>query len=130
MNRNELADGVAVANAGFRRFTPVFLILRSHATRTVRIKGVVAADGKPPFQEDMRDQSRARADRNAVAHDAVRTYFGIGGDYGLRMNNSCGMDRRQIYSAARSVNLHISVASAAIWPSTVARPCIFATVCL
>src|SRR5690349_2805377 len=130
MNRDKLADGVAVANAGFRRFTAIFLVLRRHAARTVRIKGVITADGKPPFQEDMRDQSRARADRNTVADDAVRADFGVGGDCGLRMNDSCGMNRRQIYSAARSVNLHISVASAATWPSTVARPCIFATVCL
>jgi len=34
------------------------------------------------------------------------------------------------YSAARSVNLHIRVASATTWPSTVASPCILATVCL
>jgi len=43
MNRDKLADGIAVANAGFRRFPPVFLVLRRHAARTVRIESVVAA---------------------------------------------------------------------------------------
>src|SRR6185437_15692680 len=89
VHRDELTNGVPVSDPRFRCFALVLLVLRSHADRTVRIKGIVLADRQLAFHIDMGQQTSARPDGHAGANDAVRSDFSLWGYFGAWVDN-CG----------------------------------------
>src|ERR1039457_1748743 len=135
VNGNELADPVAMPDAGAGALALVLQILRRDPNGRVGIEHVVLTDGDRPFDEDVRHQASPRSDHGVRADHAVRPDFGSFVDRGGRVNEGRGVDRHQGWAAAGSeessaglsASLHITSASATTLPSTVAVPYIFAT---
>src|SRR4051812_47444829 len=77
MNRHEFADRVAMTDTGFRSLAAIFLVLRRDTAGTIRIKRIPTRNRERAFEEDVRDQARARTDRDLIAHDAIGSDFSI-----------------------------------------------------
>ena len=71
VERAELADRVAVADAQLGGFVAVFFVLRDGADRTKLKDLVVAAYGRVALDHAVRTDRGARADAHVRAHDAV-----------------------------------------------------------
>src|SRR5262249_51103027 len=75
MNRSELADGVAVADACMGRFAAIFQVLRSHAHGRIRKKDILFADDQRAFQDNVSLNFGPRADLDVGTNNRVRTDF-------------------------------------------------------
>ncbi len=125
-----LAKRVPISHREFRPLAPEAEVLRIAAHHAKRIKHVVAPDLRWPLHHRMRMQHAAFAQLHAIADNRIRADAHAGTQFRARRNDRLRMNLRRAHFAAsstlagisRSTILHISVASAASCPSTVARP--------
>src|SRR6185437_3661777 len=139
MNGNEFPDLVPMTNACPGRLPFIFQVLRSDADGRIRIKNVIFAYFEFPFEEYVPHQSRASAHADTGANDAIGADVRIGGDFSFDLlwqwsgspsafYASCGSGSFTSAEDGLSASLHMTTASATTVPSTVAMPCILATV--
>ncbi len=125
-----LADAVVVADLKPGRFAGVLQVLRGDAEAGEGEDAVPVAEGQVSVEDDVRDQLAVFAEHDIRADGAVRADRA-----GRRYDGSCGDDcgRVDAHSAGtsgvgflgpRGTSWHITVASQATLPSTVATPSI------
>src|SRR5690606_32853537 len=119
-DRDIFTNGIAVADFQACRLALVFFVLRNAANGTKPIESIVGAYGGVAINDAMRSHDGAWSDGHMLAYDTVRPYRHIIGYLGTwrydsgRVNTFC-----HCYSSRTRI-AHISLASAATWPSTVA----------
>src|SRR5690606_27723068 len=132
VDRHVLAEGVAVADHERGRLAGVLLVLRGTADRAERMEHVVAADGRPAGDDAVRADRGVRADAHVALDDRVGSDANRAVELRTRVNDGARMDQGlaahspsapRVGSTSRSV--HMSSASALVWPSTLARPWYF-----
>ena len=122
----EFAYGIAVANFEARWFTGVLLVLRRFAQRDELENPVIAPDARVPGNHRVRTDAAAGADFDVLADYRIGADFHVVGESRTGVDQGCGMYRCQGQISIQSVwlsivrSVHISSASVASWPSTVA----------
>ena len=90
MNRDELAEHVAVADDEARRLAPVLQVLRRHAERPERVQHVVVAE------------LRVAVDDARRADPVVAAEADVGADGGVRADDRArAEDRRRVHDGGR-----------------------------
>lgn len=109
-------------------------VLRIAADRAERVKNVFTAKFRRALNDCVRMENATFSELDVIAHHGIcadlntRGEFGAGGNDGVRMNlrrahfTALVSGTRTGVAESRSTILHMSVASAASCPSTVARP--------
>src|ERR1700676_2980004 len=129
-NGDVLAKDVSVANDEFGFLALKTEILGIAADRTKRMKNIIAANLRRTLHYRVRVQHAAVTDLGILANDRIGAdanalvKFRAGRYDGLLVNlgRTHFLDSSRLAAGTRSTILHISVASAASCPSTVARP--------
>src|SRR6266849_8393927 len=126
------AKGVSIADEQLRLLALESEVLGITADRAKRIEHIVASNLGRALHYGMRVQDTAVAELDIFADDGKRAYAHAGTQLRARRYHRVRMNLRGAHFSAastlavtgnsRSTILHISVASAASWPSTVARP--------
>ena len=114
----ELANRVAVADDQLGRLAAVLHVLRRATDGGMAVDAVVAADRRRPFDHAVRANRAAAADLHAGADDCVGTDLDITRQLCARVDQR---GRVELGHQARRRTVHISSASTAVWPSTLAR---------
>ena len=115
IQRAELPDGVAIADLQPGRLAGILLVLRHFADGAELENSVVAADAGMAADDDMGADPGVVADLDMLADHRIRPDLDSCAESRAGMDDGRGMD---VHSVERSV--HISSASAAICPSTLA----------
>ena len=127
-----LAKRIPLANFERRFFTLKAKILRIAAHRAKRMKHVVVANLRGAQHHGVRVQHAPFAKLDVLANHRIRPNANACTDFRACRDDRLLVDLRRTHfvdtstlaggAGTRSTILHISVASAASWPSTVARP--------
>src|SRR5215472_15125997 len=129
-NRHVFAKNVSIADNQFNDFAAKRVILRIPANHAEGMKHVVLAKSRRPLNYCMRMQHAAITQLHVFAHHGKRADLHTFSQLRVRRHGRSRMslglrhfaDFSACSTAARSIILHINVAPAASWPSTVARP--------
>src|SRR5690606_13770572 len=115
VDRDVLANRVAVSDREARRLARVFLVLRIVADRRELEDAVVLADRRRAFHDRVRFDARTAADRHVLADAGVRADVRVRVHLGLRRYDSALVDQLRFPATI------VIWASAATLPSTSAR---------
>ncbi len=92
MDGDELAEGIAIADAGAGGFAGVFQVLAAGSDRGERVEDVVGADCDRSLDHHVGVQPGPVSDSHLVADDAVGSDFDPGSQLGLGGNDGGGMN--------------------------------------
>src|SRR5690606_7183678 len=121
VDRDELADGVAVADGQFDPLAAVLLVLRVAAERGVAEDAVVASDAGRAVDAAVRPHHRAVADLHFGADVAEGTHAHAGSQPGTRLDDGARMDDGLAHTSLTTSAQRMS-AQATCSPSTRAMP--------
>src|SRR5713226_7030870 len=125
-----LAKRVPVTDLEFGLFTLKPEILRVAADRAKGVKNIIAANFRGSLHHRVRMQHATLAELDVFANHRISAHANACAEFRAGRDNRLFVNLRRTHflgssalgAAARSTILHISVASAASCPSTVARP--------
>src|SRR6185437_7983781 len=120
IDRDELVEGIAVANHQLAAFAVIFLVLRITANGRVRADVVVASDPARTPDQCVRAHATARPDLHFGADHGQRTDGHVVGKLGARIDDRSLVDVG-VGRTHRVDSAHISSQVAASLPSTTAR---------